>query len=109
MNAGLQYFTELTVDKLLASLRKLARGDVELAFTAVPDADKLEQFYNTPERRADYERRMAAGNEAIGTWWNRDHLISIFKKAGYAASAIDPDPGLSFKHYRFDVIAHLSI
>ncbi len=109
MNAWLQYFTEPTVDQLLASLRKLARGDLELAFTAVPDADKLEKYHNTPERCADYERRMAAGNEANGTWWNRDHLISIFKKAGYDARAIDPNSGLSFAHYRFDVLAHLSI
>ena len=108
MNGALQYFTEATVDQLLASVRRLARVNLELAFTTVPDADKLEKFYNTPERRADYERRMAAGNEAIGTWWNRDHLISIFKKAGYQATAIDPDPALSFAHYRFDVLAHLS-
>jgi SAM-dependent methyltransferase len=108
MNAGLQYFTEPMADRLLASLRRLAR-DLELLFTAVPDADKLEKFYNTPERRADYERRTAEGNEAIGTWWNRDHLISIFKRAGYLASAIDLDPTLTSAHYRFDVLAHLSV
>jgi len=107
MNAGLQYFTEPTVDQLLSSLRRLAHGDLELLFTAVPDADKLERFYNTPERRAEYERRSAAGNEAIGTWWNRHHLISIFERAGYAAKAIDLDPTLTSAHYRFDVLAHL--
>jgi SAM-dependent methyltransferase len=109
MNAGLQYFTEPMVDRLLALLRRLARGDLKLLFTAVPDADKLDRFYNTPERRAEYERRSAAGNEAIGTWWNRDDLISIFEGAGYVASAIDLDPTLTSAHYRFDVLAHLSI
>lgn len=108
MNAGLQYFTEPMVVRLLASLRRLAR-DLELLFTAVPNSDKLEKFYNTPERRAEYERRSAAGNEAIGTWWNRHHLISIFERAGYAARAIDLDPTLTSAHYRFDVLAHLSV
>jgi cyclopropane fatty-acyl-phospholipid synthase-like methyltransferase len=109
MNAGLQYFTEPMVEKLFASLRRLARGDLELLFTAVPDADKLDRFYNTPERRAEYERRSAAGNEAIGTWWNRGHLASIFQEAGYDARAIDLDPTLTSAHYRFDLLAHLSV
>jgi len=108
MNAGLQYFTEQTLNRLLISLRKLANPDLQLLLTAIPDANNLEKFYNTPERRADYERRTAAGNEAIGTWWNRDHLISLLREAGYVASAIDLDPTLISAHYRFDVLAHLS-
>jgi len=109
MNAGLQYFTGPMLHRLLVSLRGLARVDVELLFTAVPDAEKLERFYNTPERRAEYQRRSAAGNEAIGTWWERSHLISIFRQAGYNATAVDQDPTLLTAHYRFDVLAHLSI
>lgn len=89
--------------------RRLSTADLELLFTAVSDADKLDRFYNTPERRAEYERRSAAGNEAIGTWWNRDHLISIFLGAGYVANAIDLDPTLTSARYRFDVLARLSV
>lgn len=109
MNAGLQYFTVPTLNRLLFSLRRLVHADVDLLFTAVPDASRLERFYNTPERRAEYQRRSAVGNEAIGTWWDRDHLVSIFEQAGYEASAIDEDPALLAAHYRFDVLAHLSI
>ena len=109
MNAGLQYFTAPALGSLLAALRRLARVDLVLLFTAVPDADKLEIFYNTPERRAEYKRRSAEGNEAIGTWWDRDDLISIFEGAGYTARAIDQDPTSLAAHYRFDVLAHLSI
>ena len=109
MNAGLQYFTGPILHRLLVSLRRLACVDLELLFTAVPDAERLERFYNTPERRAEYERRSAGGNEAIGTWWDRTHLISIFQQEGYDARAVDQNPSLHTAHYRFDVWAHLSI
>lgn len=109
MIAGMQYFTAPMIRRLLISLRRLARVDLELLFTAVPDAEKLDEFYNTPERRAEYERRSAAGNEAIGTWWDRRHLVSIFQQEGYEARAADQNPSLLTAHYRFDVLAHLSI
>jgi SAM-dependent methyltransferase len=109
MNAGLQYFTGPMMHRLLVCLRRLACVDVTLLFTAVPDVEKLDIFYNTPERRDEYDRRSAAGNEAIGTWWDRTDLISIFQQEGYDARAVDQNSSLITSHYRFDVLAHLSI
>lgn len=108
MNAGLQYFTERMVGRLLHSLRGLVQQGLALYFTDVPDAGTIEAFYNTPERWAEFERRRAAGTEAIGTWWDRDHLRSIMEKAGYSVSIIDPEPDRFTAHYRFDVLAHIS-
>jgi SAM-dependent methyltransferase len=107
MNQGLQHFTLAMAERLLRSLRKLARHDLALYFTDVPDAAKLHAFYNTPERWAEFEQRRAAGTEAIGTWWAREHVASLFEAAGYAVSIIDVEPERYTAHYRFDVLAHL--
>jgi len=106
MNGGLQYLTEALTKRVLRSLRALARQDLVIFFTDVPDAAKLDAFYNTPERRAEFEWRRAAATEPMGTWWDRDHLRGLMQSANYAASIIEPDPGRSTAHYRFDVLAH---
>lgn len=109
MNAGLQYFTERMVGRLLHSLEGLVQQDLALYFTDVPDAGKIEAFYNTAERWAEFERRCMAGTEAVGTWWDRDHLRSIMEKAGYSARIIDLEPDRFTAHYRFDVLAVSSV
>jgi SAM-dependent methyltransferase len=108
MNAGLQYFTERMVGRLLHSLQGLVQQGLALYITDVPDAGKIEAFYNTPERWVEFERRRAVGTEAIGTWWDRDHLRSIIEKEGCSVSIIDPESDRFTAHYRFDVLAHIS-
>jgi SAM-dependent methyltransferase len=107
MNAGLQYFTERMVIQLLHSLQALMQQDSVLYFTDVPDAGKVEAFYDTPERLAEFERWCAAGREAIGTWWDQDHLKSIMERAGCDVSIFDLEPDRCTAHYRFDVLVHL--
>lgn len=107
MNASLQYFTRKQLDELLQSLGKLEASGQLLYFTDVPDASRLRAFYNTSERWAEFERRQAAGTEAMGTWWDRDHLCSLMASAGYQAEIIEPQPERFAAHYRFDVLARL--
>lgn len=107
MNSGLQCFTERMVGRLLNLLRELVQQGVTLYFTDVPDSGKIKAFYNTPERWTEFEQRRAAGTEAIGTWWDRDHLRSIMEQAGYSVRIINPELNRFTAHYRFDVLAHL--
>jgi SAM-dependent methyltransferase len=108
MNAALQHFTVAMLEQLLRSLRKLTPHDLTLYFTDVPDAAKLRAFYNTPARWAEFEQGRAARTEALGTWWGRDHIVSLFETAGYAVSIIDVEPERHTAHYRFDVLARLA-
>jgi ubiquinone/menaquinone biosynthesis C-methylase UbiE len=105
MNAGLQYFTEPQVQKLLETLARITADGATLYFTDVPDAERIFVFYNSPERRAEFERRRAARTEAIGTWWSRPHLEKLFESAGYSVSFVDLDARRSTSHYRYDVLA----
>ena len=108
MNQDLQYFTEVTLRDLLNSLRTArGGGDLAILFTDVPDATRLNNFYDTPERREDFRRRRAARNEAIGGWWSPDHLRTIFKDAGYALEVRPQDAARFAAHYRFDLMARL--
>jgi SAM-dependent methyltransferase len=108
MNAGMQYFTEPMARRLFQILRELSQQDLMVLLTDIPDAAKLEAFYNTPERWAEFERRSASGTEAIGTWWDRDHLVALARAMGYTVATAEPESGRSTAHYRFDLLARLA-
>ena len=105
MNSALQLFNKPDFEALLAALNQLREGPMDLFFTDVPDADRLFAFYNTPERRAEYERRRAEGTEAIGTWWEQTDVMQVLDRAGYDAVVVELAPDRYASHYRFDLLA----
>jgi SAM-dependent methyltransferase len=107
MNAGLQYFTADMVAKTMTALREVAVGEMTLFFTDVPDSGRIREFYNTPERWAEFERRQAAGTEAVGTWWDREELTGLMDPMGFDVTMVAPAPERQTSHYRFDVLARL--
>jgi cyclopropane fatty-acyl-phospholipid synthase-like methyltransferase len=109
MCTALQYFAERDVAALMRALGSLGAATAPVYFTDVPDVDHLYDFYDTPERRADYERRKAAGTEAVGTWWSRIRLAEILRGAGYATSIKPQDSRRFGAHYRFDVLARPAV
>lgn len=104
MNQGLQYFDEAMLRGLLVNIEACARHGTRLVFTDVPDVALIRAFYDTPDRWAAFERARAAGQEALGTWWSRDHLRGVLEDFGYAV-AFRVDAGRFTAHYRFDVLA----
>jgi SAM-dependent methyltransferase len=107
MNSGLQYFTEAAARRLLRMLRGMVADGASIYFSDVPDAVKLGKFYDSPARWAEFERRRAAGTEAIGTWWDRAHLLSLFASNGFACEILEPDQGRVTARYRFDLLGRL--
>jgi cyclopropane fatty-acyl-phospholipid synthase-like methyltransferase len=105
MLAALQYFDEESVATLMNTIRELSGGAAPIYFTDIPDVDHLWDFYNTPERRAEYERRCAAGTEAIGTWWSKQTLTELLRRSGYAVDIVSQDAIRFGAHYRFDLLA----
>lgn len=104
VNQGLQYFDEAMQRGLLVNIEACARRGTRLVFTDVPDVALLAAFYDAPERWAEFERRRAAGQEALGTWWSRDLLRGVLEDSGYAVD-FRVDAGRFTAHYRFDVLA----
>jgi 2-polyprenyl-3-methyl-5-hydroxy-6-metoxy-1,4-benzoquinol methylase len=105
MLAALQHFTVHGLIQLIDTIGDLTRRAAPIYFSDVPDVHRLYTFYNTPERRGDYERRRLAGVEAIGTWWSRRHLVELFASKGYALEFVELSPRRSSAHYRFDMVA----
>ena len=105
MIGALQYITAAVLERLLAVLGTVTDDLAPIYFHDVPDADRLYNFYDTPERRIDYQLRRAAGTEAIGTWWSRRHLTDLLKTHGYVAEIFAQNPRCSGAHYRFDILA----
>ena len=104
MNQGLQYFDEAMLRGLLGAIEACAGRGMRLVFTDVPDVALIRAFYDTPERWAEFERHRAAGQEALGTWWSRDHLRGVLEAHGYGVE-VRVDPARFTAHYRFDVLA----
>jgi SAM-dependent methyltransferase len=107
INGALQYFTRSMFTGLLTTLKNISARHFRLLATDVPDAGRLYAFYNTQKRKADLERRLAAGEEAIGTWWDREELGMLTEQAGYTIEFIEQDPRRHTAHYRYDFVALL--
>ncbi len=105
MLSSLQHFSVENLEDLIRTVGTLTGGNAPLFFSDIPDVNHLYDFYNTRERRLDYERRRASGTEAIGTWWSRRHLIDLFASHSYAAEMRDQHSGRANAHYRFDLLA----
>ena len=66
------------------------------------------QFYDTPLRRNEYERRVREGTELIGTWWRGGEIAEIAAEAGFSCEIRQQNQLLYTAHYRFDALLELS-
>lgn len=104
MYEALQHFTPMELELILERVEPLSRTGTRLYLGSVPDRLKLWFFYDTPARRADFERRVAEGREAIGTWWERSTLADIAVAHGFDWEFVDQHEDLHTAHYRFDAL-----
>lgn len=103
MFESLAYFSTEGFGSLLDRLGPLVTDDAVLLFTGVLDAARLFSFYDTPERQAEYRRRVAAGEEKMGHWWEWEDLRFVAESRGWTAERLAQDPSLNTAHYRFDL------
>lgn len=102
MFESLQYFDAL--GPVLDSLKTVCTETCRIVFTGVLDRQRLWSFYDTPERRAEYHRRMANETELMGHWWTREELVEPARQRGFTTGFRDQDPALNTAHYRFDLV-----
>ena len=90
--------------QLFAQLSSLPNPLSMVYLGAVPDIERIWNFYNTPERRMEYERRKMDGTEAIGHWWGREELEYMANEHGFDVSFIEQSASEHGSHYRFDIL-----
>jgi len=105
MYEALQHFSETELPELLHQIEYRAASNVRILLGSIPDAARLENFYDTPQRQEERRRRIAAGTEAIGTWWRMEDLEQVCRATGFAMRVLRQPPQLHTHHYRVDVVA----
>jgi SAM-dependent methyltransferase len=104
LNQGAQHMSKASLDAVVQAIS--LHFDVDrIMLTDIPDRARVFAFYDMPERRAEYIRRRRAGNEAIGTWWDKTELEAIFDAHGYEAISLDLKAERYACRYRFDLLA----
>ena len=98
----LQHLSTDETRALLGTLvEQLGNGLVFFA-GSIPERARLRAFYNTPERWAHFERRMAEGSEQIGHWWERTELVALCDEFRLTCAPRDQTASLYTSYYRFD-------
>lgn len=103
MYEALQYFAKPELPRLMDVLMPLCERKTTLVFFSVPDRARIWKFYNTPERKLEYEVQRRAGAEPVGTWWSVSTIRRTCARYGLACEFLDQPEALHTAHYRFDV------
>lgn len=104
MYEALQHFSPEDLPTILDNLRNLLKRPFFFLAGSVPDNERKWDFYDTEERRKEYKLRVKAGNEAIGTWWEKPVIREICEKRGLEVEFFPQDKTLHTAHYRFDML-----
>ena len=70
----------------------------------LPDAGKLWEFHNTPERVNDYFSHLSTPK--LGTWFDREWVKRACQYAGFDVQIMNQPDNLPMKEYRFDAECH---
>lgn len=81
------------------------RGSFTFLATGIPDRDRSQNFYNTPERQARQRHNEETGNmfnDGVGRWWHANELVDVGHQCGLQVSVMPEPDGLA--NYRMDVL-----
>ncbi len=106
MYEALQHLSTADLRIVLCQLRDSASGQAPVFVASIPDRSRLWNFYDTAERRAEYRRRVASDDEAIGHWWDRADLEALAADCGYRPETLPQPALLHTAHYRMDLLLH---
>ena len=105
MNDALAYFQENDLITLIKNINTISGGDFIFFSTGVPNTLLKNKFYNTPQRRAEYQSMLDSGdenNKGLGRWWNPETVLAIAANIGINCF-IENQP-LPLSNYRMDIL-----
>lgn len=104
MYEALQHLSLEQAAAVFTQITELPGAKPVLYFGSVPDMHRIWNFYNTPERREDYEKRLLDGTEAIGHWWDQHELAQLAMEYGFKVRCTIQPNSIHGAHYRFDAL-----
>lgn len=103
---ALQFFTPAQAELFLRPIASSSLKSAAICLGSVPRAEHLWDFYNTPERKRDYEKRKQSNSDAVGHWWSESELVQLAESTGYKIDIRSQNPILHTAHYRSDVLLY---
>ena len=104
----IQHLSAELLARLLDALNKSSTVS-EIFIGGIPDADRINDFYNTTEKMKFYERTVENDLPHIGTWWCKRDLLDLAKLYGFEGFLVDQDPELYTSYYRYDCVLRRTI
>lgn len=99
INDSTSYFTPEELEKIIERIFTISK-DFKFYLTNVPNNENKWNFYNTPERKSNYEKAVQSGDiflGGIGRWWEKSEFISIAEKFNLKIEIFDMSNEYSYR------------
>jgi 2-polyprenyl-3-methyl-5-hydroxy-6-metoxy-1,4-benzoquinol methylase len=104
MYEAVQHLDSAATAQVLDHVARLGQPGASFYIGSIPDQDRIWRFYDTPERRLEYEHRRLNGTDAIGHWWKREQLVTLARCHGFDVDIFERTAASHGAHYRFDAL-----
>ena len=104
LHGSLQYFEHDQFDLLLQGVLGHASDRFIFLLCGVLDEGRKSAHLDTPERIALNARLREAGEDRLGTWWDREFIVERCRAHGLACRIDEARPGRINPDFRFDAI-----
>lgn len=105
MNDATAYFLPEDIEKVIERISGISDG-FKFYLTNIPNDENKWNFYNTPERMANYEKAVQSGDiflSGMGRWWQKSEFENIARKHNLKIQIFDQTNEYS---YRMSVLLH---
>lgn len=99
INDSTAYFSPEELEKIIERLLSISK-DFKFYLTNVPNDENKWNFYNTPERKAVYEKAVQSGDiflGGIGRWWQKSEFTAIAEKFNLKIEIFDMSNEYSYR------------
>lgn len=99
INDATAYFSPSELEMVIERILKLSH-EFKFYLTNIPNDENKWNFYNTPERKANYEKAIQSGDiflGGIGRWWQKSEFINIAEKYNLNLEIFDQTNEYSYR------------
>lgn len=104
MYEAVQHLDSCKAAQVFDHVASLGQTGAKLYIGSIPDWHRIRRFYDSPERKLEYERRRSDGTEAIGHWWKKKQLAALARLHGFDVEIFGRSAASHVAHYRFDAL-----
>lgn len=91
INDSTAYFSPKDIETVIERILKIS-NEFKFYLTNVPNDENKWNFYDTPERKANYEKAVKSGDiflSGMGRWWTKSEFINIAEKYDLSIKIFD--------------------